>query len=106
MDHQRMCTETKELEFRSLTILTFLQTSMVQSMAVSHKDISPVSQYDGLQVSVEYVEAKEREGWTSKDMLKPIRTQDSCDSRHEKHLHCYRSNRNGQDNNRNGAMTR
>ena len=61
MDHQRMCTETKELEFRSLTILTFLQTSLVQSMAVSHKDITPVSQYDGLQVSVEYVEGKDRQ---------------------------------------------
>ena len=65
LDHQRMCTESgghasKELEFRSLTILTFLQTSFVQSMSVSHKDISPVSQYDGLQVSVEYVDNRER----------------------------------------------
>ena len=66
VDHQRLCRESlhvvndskdkddvsgQEVEFQGLTILTFLQSSLVQSMSLSHKEISPVSQYHGLQVS-------------------------------------------------------
>ena len=40
------------MEFQGLTVLTFLQSSLVQSMALSHKDISPVSQYEGLQAGL------------------------------------------------------
>ena len=67
VDHQRLCAETlhvvndakdkdddevsgPEMEFQGLTILAFLQSSLVQSMSLSHKEISPVSQYHGLQV--------------------------------------------------------
>ena len=41
-----------EVEFQRLTILTFLQSSVVQSMALSHRDFPPVTQYEGLQVHI------------------------------------------------------
>ena len=41
-----------ELEFQRLTILTFLQSSVVQSLALSHRDIQPVTQFEGLQVTI------------------------------------------------------
>lgn len=87
-----------ELEFQGLTVLTFLQSSLVQSMALSHKDISPVSQYEGLQVTVEYVETRER--WTSDELLAKQQTKgrgsrgtchNHVETRHQTHLQCYRS---------------
>ena len=79
-----------ELEFQGLTVLTFLQSSLVQSMALSHKDISPVSQYEGLQVTVEYVEGEGR--WPSDEALARRQTSDTRpESRHTTHLQCYRS---------------
>ena len=39
-----------DMEFQRLTILTFLQSSVVQSLALSHRDIQPVTQFEGLQV--------------------------------------------------------
>ena len=87
-----------ELEFQGLTVLTFLQSSLVQSMALSHKDISPVSQYEGLQVTVEYVETRER--WTSDELLAKRQTEgrgsrgtchNHVETRHQTHLQCYRS---------------
>ena len=86
-----------ELEFQGLTVLTFLQSSLVQSMALSHKDISPVSQYEGLQVMVEYVET--RPSWPSDQVLTKRQTSEprtsAChahaESRHLTHLQCYRS---------------
>ena len=83
-----------ELEFQGLTVLTFLQSSLVQSMALSHKDISPVSQYEGLQVTVEYVE---RDRWPSDEVLTRRQTSEPrshhghSESRHVTHLQCYRS---------------
>ena len=87
-----------ELEFQGLTVLTFMQSSLVQSMALSHKDISPVSQYEGLQVTVEYVETRER--WTSDELLAKQQTKgrgsrgtchNHVETRHQTHLQCYRS---------------
>ena len=46
------------IEFQGLTVLTFLQSSLVQSMALSHKDISPVSQYEGLQAGINILPPK------------------------------------------------
>jgi len=119
VDHQRLCGETlhvvkdaaeedddvcsTELEFQGLTILTFLQSSLVQSMSLSHKEISPVSQYHGLQVSVEYVENKTK--WPSEEAFGDRRhlpcssdgpRRHTCDhngedGRHQSHLQCYRS---------------
>ena len=42
----------REVEFQRLTILTFLQSSVVQSLALSHRDIQPVTQFEGLQVTI------------------------------------------------------
>ena len=89
-----------ELEFQGLTVLTFLQSSLVQSMALSHKDISPVSQYEGLQVMVEYVET--RQSWPGDQVLAKRQSSEprpgvhgAChahaESRHRTHLQCYRS---------------
>ena len=89
-----------ELEFQGLTVLTFLQSSLVQSMALSHKDISPVSQYEGLQVMVEYVET--RQSWPCDQVLAKRQSSEprsgvhgAChahaESRHRTHLQCYRS---------------
>ena len=71
----------REREFHRLTILTFLQSSLVQSVALSHRDIQPVSQYDGLQVSVEYVDQQHQHHHHHQH------------DQHDRHLHCYRPKR-------------
>ena len=74
-----------------------LQSSQLvtkQSLALSHRDFSPVSQYEGLQVSVEYVT---RDG----DMTSHV-TRDASQRRegcHHTHLQCYRSTRLGRGHN-------
>ena len=83
-----------EVEFQGLTVLTFLQSSLVQSMALSHKDISPVSQYEGLQVTVEYVE-NTRDRWPSDEVLTKRQTSEPRSQGHSTHLQCYRSRHTG-----------
>ena len=74
-----------------------LQSSQLvtkQSLALSHRDFSPVSQYEGLQVSVEYVT---RDG----DMTPHVTREGSQrgEGCHHAHLQCYRSTRLGRGHN-------
>ena len=84
-----------------------LQSSQLvtkQSLALSHRDFSPVSQYEGLQVSVEYVT---RDGdmtphVTRDAEMTPHVTRDGSqrgEGCHHTHLQCYRSTRLGRGHN-------
>ena len=67
-----------ETQFQRLTILAFPQSNFMQSMALSHREFSPISQFEGLKVSVEYVE----------------RGRHSCeDLEHRTHIQCYRTDK-------------
>ena len=79
-----------------------LQSSQLvtkQSLALSHRDFSPVSQYEGLQVSVEYVT---RDGdmtphvTRDAEMTSHVTRDEGC---HHTHLQCYRSTRLGRGHN-------
>jgi len=75
------------VQFQKLTILAFPRTSLVQSLAVSHRELDPVSQYDGVTVSIEYIERDHRD--------------------HRSHLQCYRSSsRKPHDHQTNGDSLR
>lgn len=75
----------EEQQFQRLTILAFPRSSLVQSLAVSHREFDPVCQYEGVTVSIEYIERD-----------------------HRSHLQCYRPGRNCQSDGElsNGASLR
>ena len=84
-----------------------LQSSQLvtkQSLALSHRDFSPVSQYEGLQVSVEYVT---RDGDMTPHVTRDAEmtshvTRDGSqrgEGCHHTHLQCYRSTRLGRGHN-------
>ena len=49
---------------------------LLQSLSLSHREFSPVRQYEGVRVSVEYIEGR--------------------NGGHSSHLHCYRAQQRGQ----------
>ena len=94
-----------------------LQSSQLvtkQSLALSHRDFSPVSQYEGLQVSVEYVtrdgdmtphvtrDAEMTPHVTREAEMTSHVTRDGSqrgEGCHHTHLQCYRSTRLGRGHN-------
>ena len=90
-----------------LTRAKLLQSSQLvtkQSLALSHRDFSPVSQYEGLQVSVEYVTRDgdmtphvTRDGEMTSHVTRDVsQRREGC---HHTHLQCYRSTRLGRGHN-------
>ena len=89
-----------ETQFQRLTILAFPQSSLVQSMALSHREYSPVSQFEGVKVSVEYIENRiavnNGPKWPSEHFVSEKKNERQiCDElEHSTHLQCYRTARN------------
>ena len=88
-----------ETQFQRLTILAFPQSSLVQSMALSHREYSPVSQFEGVKVSVEYIENRlsvnQGPKWPSEHYVGEKKNgRHICDDQdHRTHLQCYRTAR-------------
>ena len=85
-----------ETQFQRLTILAFPQSSLVQSMALSHREYSPVSKFEGVKVSVEYIENRlcvdQGPKWPSEHYVGDKNGRQICDDlEHSTHLQCYRT---------------
>ena len=114
--HQQNPPSDVGTQFQRLTILAFPQSSLVQSMALSHREYSPVSQFEGVKVSVEYIENRlcvdHGPKWPSEHYVGDKNGRQICDDKeHSTHLQCYRTARSFKGNGRicnsgNGAMPR
>ena len=90
-----------------MTILAFPQSSLVQSLALSHREYSPMSMFDGVKVSVEYIENQGSQ-WPSEHSVRERNGRQICEQEHRNHRHCYRAGRNLKNWGKitNGAMPR
>ena len=102
-----------ETQFQRLTILAFPQSSLVQSMALSNREYSPVSKFEGVKVSVAYVENRlcvdQGTKWPSKHYVENKNGRQICDDlEHSTHLQCYRTAKSFKGSTKicNGAMPR
>ena len=73
-----MCCSKTQCDSCLSTRLAKLATErlLLQSLSLSHREFSPVRQYEGVRVSVEYIEGR--------------------NGGHSSHLHCYRAQQRGQ----------
>ena len=99
-----------EMEYQRLTILTFPQSSLIQSMALSHREFAPVSMFEGVKVSIEYIESDAAKWISEPSHARGIHSYSDLSDDHSKHLQCYRSSRGlkekGSSSSTNGVMLR